>query len=139
MRVDDISQLSPAAQRQIAEKLMLQHHTEQKRKYGNTPTQIGPVKFDSKAEAERFLTLQALVKAGTISDLRLQPEYTLQEAFTRPGGERVRAIRYRADFSYTRDGETIIEDVKSDATKRDKTYRMKNKMMAERGYKVVEV
>ena len=70
-------------------------------------------------------------------------EFTLQEAYTTPTGERVRAIRYRADFTYYRDTggnwEYVVEDVKSKPT-RTKTYMMKKKMMADRlGLTITEI
>ena len=80
-----------------------------------------------------------LLRRGEISDLRVQPEFTLLEAYTTPNGERVRALRYRADFSYRRNGELIVEDVKSAAT-RTRVYLDKRKMMQEKyGITVREV
>lgn len=99
------------------------------RKYRNTPTTVAGLKFDSKAEARRYLYLWGQYGAGQIHDLKLQPEFTLQEAYTTPTGERVRAIRYRADFSYERDGETIVEDVKGMETKE---FKLKAKLFAEK-------
>ena len=70
-------------------------------------------------------------------------EFTLQPAYTTPTGERVRAVRYLADFTYYRlDGNAwqyVVEDVKSRAT-RTETYRIKRKLMAERlGLTITEV
>lgn len=80
------------------------------------------------------------------SGSKLQPEFTLQEAFTTPLGERVRAIKYRADFAYERPTEPdctgavhwlpVVEDVKGFRTKE---YELKKKLMAGRGIHVVEV
>ena len=91
----------------------------------------GKLKFDSKKEARRYDALVMLLRRGEISDLRVQPEFTLIEAYTTPDGERVRAMRYRADFSYRRGGELIVEDVKSAAT-RTRVYIDKRKMMQEK-------
>ena len=80
-----------------------------------------------------------LSKSQAIGDLKLQPEFTLQEAYTTPDGERVRAIRYRADFSYKRAGDLVVEDVKSTGTETDK-YKIKKKLLLDRfGIKIVEV
>ena len=99
----------------------------------------GKLKFDSKKEARRYDALVLLLRSGEISDLRVQPEFTLIEAYTMPGGERVRAMRYRADFSYRKNGELIVEDVKSAAT-RTRVYLNKRKMMQEKyGITVREV
>ena len=167
----DISQLSPAAQKQALEKLMelekkkllAQQKPEQKaNKYRNQPTERvtedgKQLKFDSKKEAERFDELMLMLKAGEIRNLRLQQNFTLQEAYTLPSGERVRSIIYKADFCYERkveieiqvDGgcvyetyqewQKVVEDVKSSATK-TKVYAMKKKLMQEKfGIAVKEV
>lgn len=99
----------------------------------------GKLKFDSRKEARRYDALVLLLRRGEISDLRVQPEFTLIEAYTTPDGERVRAMRYRADFSYRRGGELIVEDVKSAAT-RTRVYIDKRKMMQEKyGITIQEV
>lgn len=104
-------------------------------KYGNVKTGRDALRFDSKKEARRFDELVIMQQAGEIKDLRLQVEFTLQAAYTTPSGERVRAIRYLADFAYYRrsgDGwEYVVEDVKSRPT-RTRAYMMKKKLMADR-------
>lgn len=140
MTPEDIARLSPAAQHQIIAQLAQNANPQTPaRKYGNVPTEVCGIKFDSRKEAGRFQELSLELRAGKITNLRLQPEFTLQEGYTTPAGERIRAIRYRADFSYWRDGTLVIEDVKSDATRRDKTYRLKIRLMAERGFTVTEI
>lgn len=71
-------------------------------KYGNKKAVRNGITFDSQKEAARYDQLMLRLCAGEIRDLKLQPEFTLQEAFTTPLGERVRAIKYRADFAYER-------------------------------------
>lgn len=115
-------------------------------KYHNKPTErvtaSGAVlRFDSQKEARRYDELAKLERAGKIRELRMQVDFTLQEAYTDGEGRRVRAIRYRADFTYVQVKETIgeytfrdqlvVEDVKSRAT-RTKEYIMKRKLMKER-------
>ena len=146
----DIKRLSPWAQAQIAQKAAAQirekaeRKEEKQRKYNNTPTERiteegKTIKFDSQKEARRFDELMILLRAGEISDLRLQEDFTLQEAYTLPNGNRVQAIRYRADFTYIQNGEKIVEDVKSKATK-TRTYSMKRKLLQERrGITITEV
>lgn len=63
-------------------------------KYHNTPTErvtaSGAVlHFDSQKEARRFDVLAARQARGQIRDLRLQVDFTLQEAFTDTEGKRV--------------------------------------------------
>lgn len=160
----DVKDLPPAYQAQALRKLMERKLMERERrkqraplpspadaptgggrKYHNKPTErVTPagnvLRFDSQKEARRYDELATLERAGKIRDLRLQMDFTLQEAYTDGEGRRVRAIRYRADFTYQkpsfvdRDGETcwalVVEDVKSKATK-TKQYAMKRKMMQE--------
>lgn len=96
-------------------------------KFRAVKTQVRNIHFDSKAEARYFEELLILKKAGVVKEIILQPEYTLQEAFTRENGERVRAIRYRADFKITyRDGTVQVVDVKGHKTKE---YLLKKKQL----------
>lgn len=171
MRID-VSKLAPWAQKQVAEKWLAQQRqkadaaektaAEQKqKKYHNVPTERisddgKMISFDSQKEARRFDELMLMLKAGQINDLKLQPQFTLQEAYTTPEGVRVRAIRYQADFSYkVRDPQaeeeaemlgftceswsTVVEDVKSKATK-TRVYEMKKKLLHERfGITITEI
>lgn len=109
------------------------------------------ITFDSQKEARRYDELMALLRSGKIKDLKLQPQFTLQEAYTTPEGVRVQAIRYQADFAYyappNRDdfgshaaywaGKSgtpwvlVVEDVKSPATK-TRVYEMKKKLLREK-------
>ena len=123
-------------------------------KYHNKPTErVTPsgavLHFDSQKEARRYDHLIALEQAGQIRDLRLQVDFTLQEAYTDTEGRRVRAIRYKADFVYMRqdvvaaayvDGKKVgekiawtkvVEDVKSRPT-RTKEYLLKRKMLKDK-------
>ena len=112
-------------------------------KYGNVKTTRGSLRFDSKKEAARFDELAAMQGMGQIKDLRMQVEFILQPAYTTMEGERVRAIRYLADFTYYRrsgnDWTYVVEDVKSSPT-RTRTYLMKKKMMMDRlGLSITEI
>lgn len=137
--------LSPAYQRQAlaqfaAAQAERAEKAEIRSKYGNVKDSRGKINFDSRKEARRFDELLVMQKAGQIHDLKLQADFTLQEAFTTITGERVRAIKYRADFTYRqKSGDLIVEDVKSRATKTAQ-YRMKKKLMLERlKLEIVEV
>ena len=156
----DVKDLPPAYQAQALRKLMERERRKQRaplpspadaptgggRKYHNKPTErVTPagnvLRFDSQKEARRYDELAALERAGKIRDLRMQVDFTLQGAYTDTEGRRVRAIRYKADFTYMkqsfvdRDGEwqwaLVVEDVKSRAT-RTKEYILKRKLMKER-------
>lgn len=131
------------AARQIiaAEKSKLTAKEEAKRsKYGNQKTEVEGIKFDSKKEAARYQELLWRLGAGEISDLKLQEEFTLSGAYTDTHGRRIRAIRYRCDFSYKLpDGSKVVEDVKSKATK-TRVYEIKKKLLRERlGIEIVEI
>ncbi|MEG2175616.1 MAG: DUF1064 domain-containing protein [Oscillibacter sp.] len=113
-------------------------------KYHNKPTErVTPsgavLHFDSQKEARRYDALALRLQAGQIRDLRLQVDFTLQEAYTDTEGRRVRAIRYKADFTYWERERQVVEDVKSKPTK-TKTYAMKRKMLKDRfGIDITEV
>ena len=123
------------------------HWRTNQNKYKNIKTEIEGIKFDSKKEARRYIELLELLESGEIENLKLQPHFTLQEAFKTPTGETVRAITYIADFSYEvpmldvnneRYRKLVVEDVKSPAS-RTQQYELKKKMMLENGYKITEV
>jgi hypothetical protein len=108
-------------------------------KYHAVKETRGAITFDSRKEARRYDALVVMLRCGEIEDLRVQPEFTLIEAYTTPEGEKIRAMRYRADFSYRKQGQLIVEDVKSAAT-RTRVYLDKRKLMREKyGIDVVEV
>lgn len=144
----DFGSLGPEAQRQILRKLGQTTGKPKTNKYHAQKDARGSIKFDSKREARRYDELMAMLRAGQIRDLKLQPQFTLQESYITPEGERIRAIRYVADFSYEIDicGEdgrkarrTIVEDAKSRATA-TQLYRNKKKMMQEKyGIDVKEI
>lgn len=147
LSAQDLARLGPAARKQVLEKLGMAQ--DKSRKYHNQPDNRGKIKFDSKKEARRYDELMLLLQAGEIRKLRLQAQYTLQEGYTTPEGERVRAIRYVADFAYERATAPdvtgavhwlpVVEDVKSRATKTE-TYKIKAKLLKERfGLTITEV
>ena len=94
-------------------------------KYGNKKIEIAGYTFDSLAEARRYEQLKLMEQAGVISDLRLQPRYELQKAFTDNAGVKQRAIVYCADFAYQENGLSVVEDVKGARTKE---YILKKKL-----------
>lgn len=144
----DLARLGPRAQKQVLQKLGAQQR-QRESKYHNEKDSRGKIRFDSKKEARRYDELMILLQVGKIRNLRLQAQYTLQESYVTPDGERVRAIRYVADFAYERAtapdraGDIhwlpVVEDVKSQATKTDK-YKIKAKLFRERyGFAITEI
>ena len=96
-------------------------------KYNSKKTIVDGITFDSRKEAGRYSELKLLEKAGEIKNLQLQPRFTLQESF-KYQGKAERKIEYIADFQYEeKDGQIIVEDVKSEITKTP-LYRVKRKL-----------
>ena len=96
--------------------------------------------FDSKKEFRRWRDLQLLERAGQIEDLRRQVKYVLIPA-QRIGGKVVeRECSYIADYVYTKDGKTIVEDCKG--FRKGEAYALfviKRKLMLQKyGIRVVE-
>lgn len=95
-------------------------------KYHNRRVTVDGKTFDSKKEAQRYLELSLLQRAGIICDLELQKQYELIPA-QRIGAKIVeRAVKYKADFVYKENGETVVEDTKGVKTK---DYIIKRKLM----------
>jgi len=79
--------------------------------------------FDSKKELTRFLILESMEKNNYIYDLELQPVFPLIVNGHKIG-------RYTADFRYkNRNGEVIVEDVKSKITK-TRDYILRKKILS---------
>ena len=99
-----LADLPPGIRQQVAGKVAARAAAavagRRESKYHNEPVTVKGIRFDSKKEARRYLQLTDAVREGLISDLRLQQDFTLQEAYTTPEGQRIRAIRYKADFTY---------------------------------------
>lgn len=111
-----------------------------KRKYNNQPCECLGLKFDSQKERDYFLYLFDLLKLGEISELRLQVRINLQPSFTTPDGKKVRAIDYIADFVYQdKNGKKHIVDVKGGKATQTAVYKLKKKLLAEKGLFIEEV
>lgn len=108
-------------------------------KYKNQKAERGAVRFDSQKEARRYDELMVMLRAEIITDLRLQPQFTLQESYLTENGQRIRAIRYTADFSYRFGGKLVVEDVKSKPTRTKEYLRNKKMMRSQYGIDIQEV
>ena len=99
-------------------------------KYRNVKKVVDNVTFHSIREADRYIALKTLFRAGEIFDLALQPFFDFKL-----DGKKM--FRYIADFSYTeKDGETVIEDVKGAKTA---VYRLKKKLIEhQHGIRILE-
>lgn len=110
-----------------------------RRKYGNVSVVIDGIRFDSKLEGDRYLELREMQRRGEIRGLKCHPKFVLQAAF-RIRGKWIREITYKADFEYEvcnsclyggeslDAGDTVIEEVKSKATK-TQAWRLRWKML----------
>ena len=119
----------------------LLEHEKPRRKFLNIKTEYDGQKFDSRKEAERYFELRLMERAGAISDLRRQVSFELIPAQYVAGKFAERAVKYIADFVYVDalTGKTVVEDVKSKATKTPE-YIIKRKLLLYRfGIQITEV
>ena len=93
-------------------------------KFKNKKVMIDGIWFDSLGEGRRYQELILLEKSGTISTLQLQRKF---EVIPKQIGER--KTEYIADFVYMENGRMIVEDYKSDFTRKNPAYVMKRKLM----------
>lgn len=122
-------------------------------KYGNRKAVIDGITFDSRKEANRFLELRMLERAGKINALERQVKYVLiptqressSEIYTKgahkgelkPGKVLEKECSYIADFAYFQNGHLVVEDTKGFRTE---GYKIKRKLMLERyGIQIREV
>ena len=108
-------------------------------KYGSKKVEVDGIVFDSKKEAKRFQELSLLEKAGTIQNLKRQVKFVLipaqYETFLDCTGRTKKKLvkkclerecSYIADFVYTENGNTVVEDTKGFRTK---DYIIKRKLL----------
>lgn len=102
LRLKSLTELSPALQQLNSEVPGAVVVAEKKRsKYGNVPTIVDGIRFDSKLESRYFGILKNLWHAGEIL------WFTRQTPFVLPGG-----VVYRADFLVARKDGFDVVDVK---------------------------
>jgi hypothetical protein len=91
-------------------------------KYRAKKTTIDGIKFDSLREGARYVELRTLSRAGQIQNFQVKVRYQLVVNGVKIG-------RYTSDFNYTENGVEVVEDVKSDATKKVRDYVLRKKLM----------
>jgi hypothetical protein len=104
-------------------------------KFGNRKVAEGDREFDSKKEREEYRRLRMRLKAGEIGFLACQVEFALTVQGIQLDAEE-EAVKdtvavYIADFHYVevKTGKPVVVDVKSEATRKLPTYRLKKKLM----------
>lgn len=108
-------------------------------KFGNKKTVVDGITFDSQKEAARWQELKLMQRAGLICELQRQVPFVLIPKQERNGKVIERPVVYKADFVYRENGEDVVEDVKSRATK-TKEYIIKRKLLLwQYGIKIKEV
>lgn len=107
-------------------------------KYHSRKVKVDGIQFDSKREAQRYMELQLLERAGKIHGLRRQVKFQLipaqyeriwnqKQHCYKKGKCLEREVNYIADFTYyDASGEYIVEDAKGFKTK---DYILKRKLM----------
>lgn len=97
-----------------------------KSKYHSRKQTIDGYVFASKREAQRYLELKMLEKAGEISNLELQKRFELIPSQRIDGKVVERPCYYVCDFAYCEGGKQVIEDAKGMKTE---VYKIKKKLM----------
>ncbi len=89
------------------------------------------IKFDSKAEHDRYLELLLMQRAGLISDLECHPNYEILPKQETPAGKQnFRPVVYTPDFRYwDKDGNEHVEEIKSEYTRTEKDYVIRRKLI----------
>ncbi len=96
-------------------------------KYNSRKVTVNGITFDSKKESRRYEELLLLERAGIIQNLQMQVPFTvipqqteITERYSTKTGNRLkdkitvleRETTYIADFTYQKNGELVVEDVK---------------------------
>lgn len=98
-------------------------------KYKNEKCEMLGFNFDSKKEANRYLELHTMKMAGQITDIRMQVKFELLPAQYENGKCIEKSCHYVADFTYKTSDGLVVEDVKSDVSRKLPAYILKRKLM----------
>ena len=114
---------------------------EKGKKYNNKTFEADGYKWDSKKEYQRWLVLKEAEAKGLITDLQRQVKFELIPAVREEYVEHLKtkdkiktrtlqlAICYTCDFTYYKDGEYIVSDVKASPKMLPKEYILKKKIL----------
>ena len=98
-------------------------------KYRNHKVTVNGITYDSKKEAHRHAELLLMERAGIISNLDRQIKFVLIPSQRIDGKVVERECVYIADFRYIQNGEVVVEDVKSEITRKEKSFVIKRKLL----------
>ena len=96
-------------------------------KFKNKETIVDSIKFDSKKEADYYLSLKLQLKTGIVKEIILQPKYSYDIVYSANGRTYNRKAFYKADFLVVyADNTTAVIDVKGYQTD---TFKRKKKII----------
>ena len=100
-------------------------------KFNAQKVEFDGMTFDSKKEHRRYIELKEMQQRGEIFGLEHHTKFELAPKTKLEGEKRAKpALRYFADFTYyIISGEYIVEDVKSEVTRKKDSYRNKKHLM----------
>lgn len=100
-------------------------------KFNASKIKLDEMTFDSTKEYNRYIELKAMQQRGEVFGLEHHTKFELAPSVKIEGEKRTKpALRYFADFTYYLiNGEYIVEDVKSVATRKLPSYRNKKHLM----------
>ena len=110
-------------------------------KYGNSKVEYDGITFDSKRERDRYIVLKDAAAKGIITDLQCQPKWELLPTMYKEVVIHLKtkdkivqqvdqkSVTYKADFSYIKNGELVVEDVKISEYLLPKEFILKEKMI----------
>ena len=120
---------------------MTRYVRQSRNKFGARKIRNAWGEFDSNAEWVRYVELLDMQRKGVISNLQRQVRYEIIPAITYEKTivlktktkvvERVdeKPAHYTCDFQYQQDGVLVIEDAKTDATRKEKDYVLRRKLI----------
>lgn len=120
---------------------MIRFGKQSRNKFGARKFRNAWGEFDSKAEFTRYAELLDMQRRGEINGLQRQVRYEIIPAIrvTKEIALKTKTklvertdekpAHYTCDFQYYQDGVLVIEDAKSEATRREKDYVLRRKLM----------
>ncbi len=133
VKIANLNRLGADARRQILDALksppnpcdpsnrMIEDVSPNTSKMRNVKTKVDGITFDSLDESARYGELKIEERAGLITDLKVHKPFRLVV-------NGIHICDYESDFTYHRDGDFVVEDVKSLGTI-TYAYRIKKKLM----------